>query len=159
MKTDIHFIISRSFLLRMRLFHAKLSRRSNHVLCSITFYFFQNRAVYEIMWKNNVEADRPQKTKWRMRIACRILKATNPHSKYLIFIAFQPQQWLHKRASMLCYTYTACLFFQITSIFPRTIRPLFYTHICLNVTLIGRKSGRGLETFNKVKDLADMWQH
>ena len=39
-KTDIHFIISRSFLLRMRLFHAKLSRKSNHILCSITFLFF-----------------------------------------------------------------------------------------------------------------------
>ena len=29
----------------------------------------KNRAVYEIMWKNIVEPDRPQMTIWRMRIA------------------------------------------------------------------------------------------
>jgi len=27
-------------------------------------------AVYEIMWKNIVEPDRPQMTTWRTRIAC-----------------------------------------------------------------------------------------
>jgi len=30
-----------------------------HILCSITFFFF-NLAIYEIMWKNIVELDRPQ---------------------------------------------------------------------------------------------------
>ena len=44
---------------------------------------------------------------WRVRIACRITKATNTHSKYGIIIAFPLQQWLHKRASMLRYTYIA----------------------------------------------------
>jgi hypothetical protein len=29
-----------------------------HLLCSITF--FENRAVYEIMWKNMADPDRPQ---------------------------------------------------------------------------------------------------
>jgi hypothetical protein len=28
-----------------------LKRNSKHILCSIKF-FFENRAVYEIMWKN-----------------------------------------------------------------------------------------------------------
>jgi hypothetical protein len=32
--------------------------------------FFENHAVYEIMWKNFVERGRPQMTIWRMRIAC-----------------------------------------------------------------------------------------
>jgi len=32
-------------------------------------FSFQNRAVYEIMWKNIVEQDRPQMTISRMRIA------------------------------------------------------------------------------------------
>jgi hypothetical protein len=32
-----------------------------HVLCSITF-FFENHAVYELMWKNAVEPERPQMT-------------------------------------------------------------------------------------------------
>jgi len=32
-----------------------------HVLCSVT-YFSENRAVYEIMWKNMIELDRPHMT-------------------------------------------------------------------------------------------------
>ena len=30
-----------------------------HILCAINF-FFEKRAVYEIMWKDTVEQDRPQ---------------------------------------------------------------------------------------------------
>ena len=44
------------------------------------FYFFENRAVYEIMWKNDVGPDRPQTTIWRMRFACWITKATHTHT-------------------------------------------------------------------------------
>jgi len=36
----------------------------------ILIFFFENRAVYYIMWKNNVEPDRPQMKIWRMRMAC-----------------------------------------------------------------------------------------
>jgi len=39
-----------------------------YILCSMVF-FFENRAVYQIMWKNVVEPGRPQMTIWRMRIA------------------------------------------------------------------------------------------
>ena len=46
---------------------------------------------------------------WRMRIACWIPKATNTHSEYVMLIAFPLQQWLHERASILCYTYIACI--------------------------------------------------
>jgi len=53
-----------------------------HILCSLTFFFLETRAVYEIMWKNTVQPDRPQMTVWRMRIACWIPKATNTHSEY-----------------------------------------------------------------------------
>ena len=42
---------------------------------------FENRALYEIMWKNTVETDRPQMTIWRIRIACWIPKATKTHSQ------------------------------------------------------------------------------
>jgi len=71
--TDQHSsVISRSVLLRMK----KVSDKfvvdiKTHILCSITF-FKKNRAVYEIMWKNTVW---PQRTLWRMRIACLITKA------------------------------------------------------------------------------------
>jgi hypothetical protein len=42
--------------------------------------FFENRAVYEIMWKNIIEPDRPKMTIWPMCIACWIPKATNTHT-------------------------------------------------------------------------------
>jgi len=45
----------------------------------------------------------------RMRIACWIPKSTNTHSEYIIFNAFTLQQQLHESASMLRYTYIACL--------------------------------------------------
>jgi hypothetical protein len=72
-----------------------------HILCSITFFSFENSAVYEIMWKNTVDRGRLQMTTWRMRIACWIPKATNTHSEYVILIVSPLQQWLHEGASML----------------------------------------------------------
>jgi len=46
---------------------------------------------------------------WRMCIAYSIPKATNTHSKYVIFIVIPLQQWLHERASVLHYTYIASI--------------------------------------------------
>jgi len=40
-------------------------------------FFFFNCAIYEIMWKNIVEPDRPQMTIWCMHVASWITKATN----------------------------------------------------------------------------------
>jgi len=37
--------------------------------------FSESCAVYEIIWKNMIEPDRPQITIWRMRFACWITKA------------------------------------------------------------------------------------
>jgi hypothetical protein len=52
-----------------------------HILCSITFFFFfENRAVYEIMRKNT---------------ECTF--------------AFPRQQWSHEQATKSRYTYTACI--------------------------------------------------
>ena len=50
-------------------------------------FFSENRAVYEIMWKNIVETGRPLMA-WGLRIACGLPKATNTHSEYVTFIAF-----------------------------------------------------------------------
>ena len=72
-------------------------------------FLFENLTVYEIMWKNIVLPGRPQMTVWCMRIACWITKVTNIHSDYVIIMALPQQQWLHERASMLRYTYVACL--------------------------------------------------
>ena len=69
----------------------------------------ENRAVYEIMWKDTVQPDRPQMTIWRMRTACWIPKDTNTHSEYIILVTLPLQQWLHERVSVFHYTYIACL--------------------------------------------------
>jgi hypothetical protein len=68
-------------------------------------FFFENRVVYEIMWKNFVERNGPQMTIWHMRIACWMLKATNTYTSFVILIAFPLQQWLHEHASKLRFTY------------------------------------------------------
>ena len=47
------------------------------------------RAVYEMMWKNMLQLDRPQmKTVRRMGFACWVTKATDTHSEYVRRIAF-----------------------------------------------------------------------
>jgi len=69
------------------------------------------------MWKNMSEPDSPQMAIWRMRIACWIPKATDTHSEYVKRIAFPLQQWLHERASMLRYTYIACLVYIANVVF------------------------------------------
>jgi hypothetical protein len=77
-----------------------------------TFYihhlFPEIRAVFEIMWKNKVVPDWPQRTVRRMRIVCLITKATDIHNECVIRIGFLLQRWLHKRPTMLR-LYTVCL--------------------------------------------------
>jgi hypothetical protein len=58
--------------------------KSKHILRSTPFH--ENRAVYEMMWKNIVETDRPQMTIPHMHFACWITKATETHSEYVILI-------------------------------------------------------------------------
>jgi hypothetical protein len=75
----------------MRIFLTKFVEKIN--------FFAANRAVCEIMWNDVVQPDRPQMAVRRMRIACRIPKATNTHSQYVLLIAFPLQQWLHEALS------------------------------------------------------------
>jgi hypothetical protein len=85
------------------MFQTNVEKIKTHILCSITF-FPENRAVYEMMWKNNVEPGRPQMTIWRMCIACRLPKATITQSEYVIFIAFPlPAVVTRKRLSVTLY--------------------------------------------------------
>jgi hypothetical protein len=51
-------------------------------------FFFENGAVYEIVWGNIVQPNRPLMTVWCMRTVWWITKATNSHSEYVIIIAF-----------------------------------------------------------------------
>jgi hypothetical protein len=53
--------ISPIFFLEWEIFQAKIVENQNtHFMFSD--FFSENRAVYEIMWKNMVEPDRPQIT-------------------------------------------------------------------------------------------------
>jgi len=94
------------------MFQTKLTEKiKTHILCpraSPPPPPLENRAVYEIMWENNVQPDWPQMTIWCMRTAYRIPKDTT-HSEYVMIIVFPLQQWLHERVSLLRYTYTVCL--------------------------------------------------
>jgi hypothetical protein len=72
-------------------------------------FSFWKSAVYEIMWKHFVQPVRPHMNIQRKRNARWIAKAINTHSECVLITAFPLQQWLHERASMLRYTYTACL--------------------------------------------------
>jgi len=69
-----YLIISRSFLRTMRNISGIIIEKfKTHILRLV----FLNRVIYEIMWKNVVEPDRPQITIWRMPISRWVPKATN----------------------------------------------------------------------------------
>ena len=54
--------------------------------------FYKNRFVYEMMWKNIVDPERPQMKIRCMRISRWIPKAKNKHSEHVTLIAFLLQQ-------------------------------------------------------------------
>jgi hypothetical protein len=84
----IFFIISRSFHLRMRNVSDKIVEKiKTHILYSVTF-FRMSCFLYEIVWKNIVEAGRPQMTMWCMRITCWTPKATNTHTQVVLYLLF-----------------------------------------------------------------------
>jgi len=82
-------ITSRSFLLRMKSISDKSCRetRNTHFMFN-DFFFFENRAVYKIMWKIFLERGSPQMTIWRRRIACWVPTATNAHTVSAILLDF-----------------------------------------------------------------------
>jgi len=63
-------------------FDAKLVEKiKSYILWLVTFFlFFENLAIYEIMWKNILETGKLQMAIWRMRVAYWIPKATDTHS-------------------------------------------------------------------------------
>jgi len=103
-------IISRSVLLRMRNVSDKSCTENQNTHFVFSNFFSENRTVYEIMWKNNVERVRPHKAIWCMRISCWIPNATDTHSEYVTLDDFLLQQWLYERASMSRYTYIGCFY-------------------------------------------------
>ena len=84
MKTNIHFfIMSHSFLLKMKNVPDKNGRENQNTHFVFSTFFVEKRALYEKMWRNIVERGRPQMTIWCMPIVCWIHKATNTHTQVL----------------------------------------------------------------------------
>jgi hypothetical protein len=81
----------------------------------IYIYFFKNHATDEMMWKNDVEWDKPQMTIWLIPMASWITKATDTCSLYVILIVFPLQQWLHEHTSELHYAYNVYQVFDFLS--------------------------------------------
>jgi hypothetical protein len=78
------------------------------ILCS---FFFRKSCP---LWDDAEKYDTPGEATddsmiCHMRIACWVTKVPNKHSGYVTFIAFPLQQWICEHASILRYTYTACL--------------------------------------------------
>jgi len=72
------------------------------------FFFFENRAVCEVIWENIVEPDRLQMKIWRMRIAFWITKATNTVSEYL-FVYYFSTATMIARTRLNVTLYVPCL--------------------------------------------------
>jgi hypothetical protein len=89
MKTNTRFLSYLAhFFLEWEFFQKKfVDNIKTHIKLYLKF-FSENRAVYEIRWKNIVDPDRSQMTIRHMRFACWIPKATNTHSEYVILIDF-----------------------------------------------------------------------
>ena len=77
MTTNIHFwSYVAQFFLKWETFQTKVVEKIKIKFC-IQYFFFENRPVYEIMWKSIIDPDRPLMKLWRMRLTCCILKSTN----------------------------------------------------------------------------------
>jgi hypothetical protein len=79
------------FLLIMKDVADKRCRENRNTHFTYNNFFFEFLAVYEKIWKKYFEMGRSQLKIWRMRITCRITKATNAHPEYVIFIPFSLQ--------------------------------------------------------------------
>jgi len=73
------------------------------------YFFFENLAGYEKMWKMILEPGRPQMAIWRMGIAYWITKTTNTQSEFVILIVLTLQELSQGHATLLR-LYVHCLF-------------------------------------------------
>ena len=77
-------VISRSVFLSMRNVSEENCRGNHNTHFMFKNFFFpENHAIYETMWKNIIEPGGLQLGIWHMRIACCIPKATNTDLEYV----------------------------------------------------------------------------
>jgi len=93
LESQYTFMITSRSVLRMRNVSDKIGSENQNTYFISKNFFFEYRAVYEIMWKHIIQPNRPQMTVRRMRFACWKPTATNAHSEHVTHIAFPLQQW------------------------------------------------------------------
>jgi hypothetical protein len=114
MKISINFLsYLAQFFFKMRNISDKCCRENQNTHFVLNNFFPENRAVHEIMRKSIVELGSPQMTIRCMSFACWIAKATHTHSRICHIYYFRTATMVCERASMLHYTYTACLVFSV----------------------------------------------
>jgi hypothetical protein len=81
MRTNIHFLsyLTQFFLEWEKLRTQVVQKIKAHFM--FNNFFSENHGIYEVMWKNIVQPNRPQMTIWRM--ACWMPKGTNTHTHTL----------------------------------------------------------------------------
>ena len=100
--------MSRSIVNKMRsVSDTFMEKIKMYILCSVTFFSTENRTIYEVMCKNVVEPDRPQKKICTAHALCML--DTDTRSEYVRVVAFPRQQWLRGDASVLRHKDIACL--------------------------------------------------
>ena len=99
-------ITSRSVPLRIKNISYKSCREAQDTHFMFSNFFRKSYRLWDNV-ENIVDTDRPQIIIWHMCIAYWIPKAT--HSQYVILHDLPLQQWLQEGASVLRYTYIACI--------------------------------------------------
>ena len=88
MKANIRFVISRSFLLRMRNISNKRCRENQNTYFHSLIFFSKIMPFMRKCGKTLLELGSPQMTKGHMRIACWAPKATNTHPQAVQYTLF-----------------------------------------------------------------------
>ena len=86
MKTYVHFWYTAQFFSEWKMLQTQLVDKFKHIF---TAFFFLKLCRYGKMWKSIIESGRTQSSIWRMRFACRINKATNTNSEYVMILLFR----------------------------------------------------------------------
>ena len=87
-KTNIQIWYLAEFFLEWEMFHTQVFYKTKKKKSSVFNIVFEHSAVYEIMYKNMVGANRSQTKIWGMHIACWIPEAKTTQPEYVTVIIF-----------------------------------------------------------------------
>ena len=116
------------------MFQTKLLEEiKTHILGSITFFFFENLVVYEIMWKKYRRWEQATGVNTIWRIVFWIPKATNTHLQYVTLIDYPLQKW-STNASQCYVIRTLPVFFELIRQEMNIFIQLLESLQCINIS-------------------------